>query len=116
MKYDSEVVSQEVNITSARGQILSSALDDADDQLYNQAVEIVFEAGKASTSLLQRHLRVGYARAARLMESLEEQGVVGPADGSRPREVLIASLPTQADAGQAELTAELDSPAEAETD
>ena len=50
------------------------------------------ESGKASASLLQRRLRVGYARAARLVESMEEQGIIGPADGARPREVLINSL------------------------
>jgi len=58
-----------------------------DDDLYEDAKEIVFQAGKASASLLQRRLRIGYARAARLIDILEEQKVVGPADGARPREV-----------------------------
>ncbi len=53
---------------------------------------VVVESGKASTSLLQRRLRIGYARAARIIEEMEEQGVIGAADGSRPREVLISSL------------------------
>ena len=48
--------------------------------------------GKASASLLQRRLRVGYARAARLMEEMEEQGIIGAADGARPRDVLVSSL------------------------
>ncbi len=61
---------------------------DVDDDLYDDAKQAVMEAGKASTSYLQRKLRVGYSRAARLMDLLEEQGVIGPADGSRPREVL----------------------------
>jgi S-DNA-T family DNA segregation ATPase FtsK/SpoIIIE len=52
----------------------------------------VVESRKASTSLLQRKLRVGYARAARIMEEMEEQGIIGPADGARPREVLISSV------------------------
>ena len=52
------------------------------------AKEIVIQAGKASTSYIQRKLRVGYARAARLMDILEEKGVIGPADGAKPREVL----------------------------
>jgi len=55
-------------------------------------VRVVIENRKASTSLLQRRLRIGYGRAARLIETMEEQGIVGPADGSRPREVLVNSL------------------------
>lgn len=62
--------------------------DENEDDLYEEAREIVVHAGKASTSYLQRKLRVGYARAARLMDLLEENGVIGPADGSRPRDVL----------------------------
>ena len=63
--------------------------DDGDeDDLYGDAKECVEQAGKASTSYLQRKLRVGYARAARLMDILEDKGVIGPADGSRAREVL----------------------------
>jgi S-DNA-T family DNA segregation ATPase FtsK/SpoIIIE len=62
--------------------------DEEDDELYGEAKEIVIHAGKASTSYLQRKLRIGYARAARLMDILEERGVIGPADGSKPREVL----------------------------
>lgn len=62
--------------------------EDADDDLYGAAREAVEEAGRASTSYLQRKLRIGYSRAARLMDILEEKGVIGPADGSRPREVI----------------------------
>jgi len=58
-----------------------------DDDLYEEAREIIIKAGKASTSYLQRKLRIGYARAARLMDILEEKGVIGAADGSKPREV-----------------------------
>jgi S-DNA-T family DNA segregation ATPase FtsK/SpoIIIE len=60
--------------------------------LFRDAVKVVIDGRKASTSLLQRRLRVGYARAARLIESMEEQGIVGPADGARPREVLVSSM------------------------
>ncbi len=63
------------------------SLDD-DDELYEDARAIVMEAGKASTSYIQRKLRVGYARAARLMDLLEQKGVIGPADGSKPRSVI----------------------------
>lgn len=62
--------------------------DDSDDDLYMEAKAAVEEAGRASTSYLQRKLRIGYSRAARLMDILEEKGVIGAADGSRPREVL----------------------------
>jgi len=60
-----------------------------DDPLFGQAKEVVIQARKASASLLQRRLRIGYARAARLIDMLEEQGIVGPSEGAKPREVLI---------------------------
>jgi S-DNA-T family DNA segregation ATPase FtsK/SpoIIIE len=65
-----------------------SSEGDYEDELYEEARDIVMRAGKASTSMLQRRLRIGYSRAARLIDMLEEYGVVGPADGSKPREVL----------------------------
>lgn len=66
--------------------------DDAnEDELFDDARHAVMEAGKASTSYLQRKLRIGYSRAARLMDLLEEQGIIGPADGSRPREIIGGS-------------------------
>ena len=96
--YDSEVVSQQVSLSGGRSQWTESfdGGAEADDELFNQALKVVVQAGKASTSLLQRRLRVGYARAARLIESLEEQGIIGPADGSRPREVLKTALGDEA--------------------
>jgi hypothetical protein len=67
-----------------------SDVDPADqDDLFDEAVEVVKKAGKASTSMIQRHFRIGYNRAARIIDLLEQAGVVGPADGARPREVLI---------------------------
>jgi S-DNA-T family DNA segregation ATPase FtsK/SpoIIIE len=68
--------------------------EDEDDDLYEQAREEVIRAGKASTSYLQRKLGVGYARAARLVDMLEDRGVVGPGDGAKPREV-FGSTPDQ---------------------
>lgn len=62
--------------------------DDIDDDMYETARAAVLEAQKASTSYLQRKLRIGYARAARLIDILEERGVIGPGDGAKPREVL----------------------------
>lgn len=61
--------------------------DDAEDDLYGEAKEVVISAGKASASLLQRRLKVGYARAARLLDILEEKGIIGPGEGAKPREV-----------------------------
>lgn len=79
--------------------IFSSALgDDAngdDDELYEEAREVVIGAGKASTSFLQRKLRIGYARAARLIDLLEERGVVGPGSGAKPRDVIGATPSSQ---------------------
>ena len=54
-----------------------------------KAVEVVVEAGQASTSLLQRKLKLGYARAARIMDEMEEMGIIGPYEGSKPRQVLM---------------------------
>ncbi len=68
----------------------SSTGEDENDPLYDDAVRLVFEFGKASTSLLQRRLRVGYGRAAHLIDLMERDGLVGPADGPRPRELLKA--------------------------
>ena len=81
--------------------ILSASLesDDAaedDDELYEDARETVMQAGKASTSYLQRKLRIGYARAARLMDILEERGVIGPGSGAKPRDVIgYSGTPTE---------------------
>lgn len=65
--------------------------EDVDDDLYEEAKQVVIQSKKASASLLQRRLRVGYARAARLIDLLEEQGVVGPGEGAKPREILVGS-------------------------
>ena len=62
--------------------------EDANDELYEDGVRLVLEFGKASTSLLQRRLRIGYGRAAHLIDMMERDGIVGPAEGSKPREIL----------------------------
>jgi S-DNA-T family DNA segregation ATPase FtsK/SpoIIIE len=61
------------------------------DEKYDEAVAVVTETGQASISMVQRRLRVGYNRAARMIEIMEKEGIVGPADGSRPREILVRS-------------------------
>ena len=59
-----------------------------EDPLYHDAVRVVMEMGKASTSTLQRRLRLGYGRAASILDRMQKEGLIGPPDGSRPREVL----------------------------
>jgi S-DNA-T family DNA segregation ATPase FtsK/SpoIIIE len=89
-QYDDEVVSQPVQL-NGKGGIVADA-GDVDDDMFRDAVQVVIDNRKASTSLLQRKLRIGYGRAARLIEQMEEQGIIGQADGSRPREVLVSSI------------------------
>ena len=91
-QYDIEVISQPVQLNGRGGIVADYGANDANDDMWRDAIQVVIDGRKASTSLLQRRLRVGYARAARLIETMEEKGIVGPADGSRPREVLISSL------------------------
>jgi DNA segregation ATPase FtsK/SpoIIIE, S-DNA-T family len=90
-QYNDEIISQPVQLNGKGGVVMDFDAGGGDD-MYKDALRVVIESRKASTSLLQRRLRVGYARAARIIEEMEEQGVIGPADGARPREVLINSL------------------------
>lgn len=69
---------------------LLDASDSSGDALYSQALDIILGTGNASTTFLQRKLKIGYARAASLIDMLEKKGVVGPADGSKPRKILVA--------------------------
>ena len=91
--YKDEIL-EEISISSgsisADKSIFESVLDaeEEEDELYEEARTCIIEAGKGSTSYLQRKLGLGYARAARLMDMLEKRGVIGPADGAKPREVL----------------------------
>lgn len=78
-----------VTSTRTRGGDDETVSTEDEDPLLDEAKEVVVSAGKASASLLQRRLRVGYSRAARLLDILEDQGIIGPPDGSRPREVLL---------------------------
>jgi len=90
-QYNDEVVAQPVQL-NGKGGVVMDFDSGSDDDMYKDALRVVIDSGKASASLLQRRLRVGYARAARLIETMEEQGIIGPADGARPREVLISSI------------------------
>ncbi len=88
-EYNEEVLSQAVNMKGGSG---GGGFDAMEDDLWQQAAEVVIAAGKGSSSLLQRRLGVGYARAAKLIDILEQKGVVGPANGSKPREILVGSI------------------------
>ena len=111
-QYDDEVISQPVQF----GKGVSPGLLDTDtgdeDDMWRDALVAILESKKASTSLLQRRLRIGYARAARIMEMMEEQGIISPPDGSRPRDVLITSLDDVF--GNPEADDDFESPAEDE--
>lgn len=107
-QYDDEIVSQPVQLGG--GKVISGdgpGGSNVDEDMYKKAVEAVVEGRKASTSLLQRRLRVGYGRAARLIETMEEQGIIGPADGNRPREVLVTSLSDVYGGGEASVDDEV---------
>ena len=80
---------EEVTTMSKSGRTTVDGLDGDADDLFSEAVKIVCQYDRASASLLQRRLSVGYARAARILDQLEAAGVVGPAEGSKPREILI---------------------------
>lgn len=69
--------------------IQAQASENSDEYL-SDAIELVVQSGQASASMLQRKFRVGYNRAARIVDTMEEQGIVGPSRGSKPREVLIS--------------------------
>lgn len=86
-EYKEEITSSQPAKT--QGLSFGQSDQEGDDDLYQDAKETVIQAKKASASLLQRRLRVGYARAARLLDILEEKGIVGPADGAKPRDVYI---------------------------
>lgn len=85
-EYNEDVVAPRAEAGHGFGEFDENNLD---DELYQEAHGLVLEAGKASASYLQRRLKVGYARAARLLDMLEERGVIGPGDGAKPREILI---------------------------
>jgi S-DNA-T family DNA segregation ATPase FtsK/SpoIIIE len=89
-EYDDEIVSQPVQL-SGKGGIIMDRDGGSDDSLYKDAVQLVIESGKASTSLLQRRLQIGYGRASRLIDVMEDQGIIGPSQGAKAREILVGS-------------------------
>lgn len=90
-QYNDEVVAQPVQL-NGKGGIAVDFSGNSEDEAFMDAVRVVIEGGKASTSYLQRRLRIGYGKAARLIEEMEERGIVGPANGSKARDVLVSSV------------------------
>ena len=88
-EYLEDITSRKTAGIKVNGVPKSAIGGDDDDDLYDQALEIVKRTQKASATLLQRHLKIGYSRAARLIDLLEENGVVGPGQGAKPREVFV---------------------------
>jgi len=80
--------SESASSSSSGGDDYSSA-DEYDDPIYNEVVDFAVSTGKISASLIQRRFRLGYNRAARIVDLLEERGIIGPPNGSKPREVLV---------------------------
>jgi len=78
---EEEITAEEEKNTNLNGE--------EEDNLFHEAVKVILDCKQASTSLLQRKLRIGYARAARLMDLMEMKGIVGPYEGSKPRAILI---------------------------
>ena len=88
--YSEEVQSQIEDTSSAKGDAAASEREsEGCDELLPAAVDVFLETGQASVSMLQRRLKLGYARAARVVDEMEELGIVGPFEGSKPRQVLI---------------------------
>lgn len=98
-EYDESIVGKQAdNTNSGVAQGLFGGSDDGRDPLFEEAKRAIVQAGKASASFLQRRLKVGYSRAARLLDELENAGVIGPGDGAKPRELLVTSVDVE-DAG-----------------
>lgn len=83
-----DYIDEEIFVDDEEEESESSSFDEGTDPLYDQALEIVIQAGKASASYIQRRLKIGYNRAARLVEDMEARGIVGPANGSKPRDII----------------------------
>ena len=93
-EYDDEILQQKKGVSGRAGF--------SKDEFFDEAVQMVLDTGQASVSMLQRRLRLGYTRAARLIDSMEEEGIVGPFRGSKPREILISEYKAKVETSEAE--------------
>ena len=93
-KKESEEVKYEENIMDTISKVNMEKSSDEDD-LLSEAIEFVVESGQGSASMLQRKFKIGFNRAARLIDSMEERGIVGPNEGSKPRKVLMSKQDLQ---------------------
>ena len=91
-QYNDEITMQDVQMGGAGGIVGNLDMGGADDATLRQAVQVILESKRASTSHLQTRLRIGYSRAARIIDELESRGIIGPSNGAKPREILISSL------------------------
>ena len=87
---ESEYQTEDVAVFSEHADINSPVADDR-DELFDDAVKLTLEFEQASTSFLQRRMKIGYSRAARLMDELEAAGIVGPAEGAKPRKIFVTA-------------------------
>ncbi len=103
-EYDESIVTKGNHTAGGGTMSLFGGPSDDQDPLFDDAKKIILESGKASASLLQRRMKVGYARAARLLDELEEAGIVGPSDGAKPREVFTEHLRSEEEMPEEEQT------------
>ena len=87
--YNNDIIAQPVAIPGSKNNNVFSVSGEEHDTIFNEAVTFICDTGKASATYLQRHFKIGYARAARLLDELEKAGIVGPVDGAKPRDILV---------------------------
>lgn len=99
-EYDDQITNQPVNVGNNNGKTVITADGGTHDPLYENAVKLIQDTGKASTTFLQRKLSIGYARAAKILDEIEVAGLIGPSNGAKPRDILMPH--NQSGEGQAE--------------
>ena len=85
-----EQQAEQVGNNKGGGSSGTNDLGDDEDELIEEAIEVIMDCRQASTSMLQRRLKLGYSRAARIIDQIEDRGIIGPSEGSKPRQILIS--------------------------